>query len=126
MRRKQLKIISYSYLAANMLVIVELVILFGLSNRHVVNCARLCANPNTNAAAFFLLALAFCHLLPTHLFLISFVIIPRRFNTTGDEEIQLTSDDIASNQQPLLEQNLNLVEDDMTWQRDSLYKDRDV
>lgn len=103
MRRKQLKIISYSYLASNMLVIVELVILFGVKNAHVVNCARLCANPNTNTAALFLLALSLCHLLPNHLFIISFVIIPRRFHATDDEDIQLTSDNIASNQQPLLE-----------------------
>lgn len=39
MRRKQLKIISYSYLAANALVIVELVVLFGVKNSQVVNCA---------------------------------------------------------------------------------------
>ena len=32
MRRKQLKLISVAYLAANMLVLVELVLIFGASN----------------------------------------------------------------------------------------------
>lgn len=103
MRRKQLKIISYSYLAANALVIVELIVLFGVKNTSVANCAAACANPNTNLAAFFLMALALCHLLPNHLFIISFVIIPRRFHATDDEGIQLTNDDTVSHKEPLLE-----------------------
>ena len=65
------------------------------------------------------MTLSICHLLPTHLFIISFVIIPRRFHATDEEGIQLTNDETISHKEPLLEQNLNLVEDDINWQRDS-------
>lgn len=101
-----------------MLVIVELVILFGVKNSHVANCARACAYPNTDGAAVFLFAISLCHLLPTHLFIISFVIIPRRFLESDDEGISLTNDDTTANKEPLLEQNLNMVDDDMNWQRE--------
>jgi len=96
MRRKQLMIISYSYLAANMLVIVELIILFGFKDPALINCAKLCANPFTNTASLVLLSIAIIHLVPTNLFLISFYIIPRRFNATDAEEITL-DDDLTSN-----------------------------
>ena len=92
MRRKQLKLISVSFLAANMLVIIELIILFAVKNPALANCAKLCAMPKTNAAAFFLLFLTLCHLIPTHLFLYSFYVIPRRFYATSDEDLELQTD----------------------------------
>ena len=50
MRRKQLRLISLSYITANMLVIAELVTLFGIKDPAFTNCARLCAQPYSNGA----------------------------------------------------------------------------
>ena len=86
MRRTQLKWISHSYLVANMLVILELIILFATKDEGFGNCSRLCAQPYSNGASVYLLMLAICHLVPTHLFLYSFYIIPRRFYVSEDSE----------------------------------------
>ena len=75
-----------------MLVIVELVTLFGVQNRAIANCAKLCAQPTTNASAGYLFFLAFCHLVPTHLFLYSFYVIPRKFYATVAEDLKLSTD----------------------------------
>ena len=115
MRRTQLKIISWSYLAANMFVFIELILLFGVKNPRMGNCVNICASPYSNWASLLMITIATCRLVPTHLFLISFYIIPRRFNAGSDKEISLLND----TQQPLLEQNLCLVEDDINWQREN-------
>ena len=117
MRRRQLKLISYAYLFANMLVLVELALLFGIKNQALQNCAMLCANPYTNGASLLLALLDLIHLVPTHLFLHSFYIIPRRFYATEDEDLMLVGD-VGTLQQPLLEQNLHLVEDNINWHGD--------
>ena len=79
-------------MAANTLVFVELILLFGMKNPDVANCAQLCAHPSTNGMAGLLLFFSVCHLLPTHLFLYSFYIIPRRFNATSDQAVDLIRD----------------------------------
>ena len=116
MRRKQLSLISISYLAANMLVIVELCLLFGMRGPEVANCVRLCAQPYSEGAAALLFSLAMIHLVPTHLFLYSFYIIPRRFYATEDEHVELASDQSQQINEPLLQENLLLVEDNINWQ----------
>lgn len=78
-RKQQLKLISYTYLAANMLVIVEIILIFGVNKEGVQNCANLCAKPYTNTAATLLWVFSIIHLMPTHFFIYSFYIIPRRF-----------------------------------------------
>ena len=98
-----------------MLVIVELVILFVVKNPAVANCAKLCAMPKTNAAAFFLFFLALCHLIPTHLFLYSFYIIPRRYYATMDEDLELSTDTRMLHQ-PLLEENMENLDQNINWQ----------
>ena len=117
MRKKQLKVIAYSYLAANMLVVVELALLFGIKNPAMANCAKLCAQPNSNAAALLLFTLMVIHLIPTHLFLYSFYLLPRRFFATREKDVQLVGDAGLLNQ-PLLGEQLHLMEDDINWQMD--------
>ena len=89
-RKKQLKLISCTYLAANLLVIVEIILTFFFHHRSVQNCAILCAKPYTNAAASLLWAISIIYLVPTHFFIYSFYIIPRRFNATMAERMSLT------------------------------------
>ena len=43
MRRKQLKVISWSYLIANLLVFAELLLIFGTHNENLGQCAEVCA-----------------------------------------------------------------------------------
>ena len=122
MRRKQVSLISITYLVSNMLVLVELVLIFGVSNEALTNCAEQCPTPYSNGAAAFLLVFAVFHLIPTHLYLYIFYIIPRRFNATSDEDLGLVNDTNQLNQ-PLLEENFNIVDDDVNWGKDS-YRER--
>ena len=114
MRRKQLRLISTSFLAANILVIFELIVLFLLTNPAVVKCSKLCAMPETNAAAFYLFFLAIVHLFPTHMFLYGFFLIPRKFYATSDEDLKLSTD-MQMLHQPLLEENLNNLDENVNW-----------
>ena len=114
MRRKQLKLISHSYLAANMLVVVEIALFFGVKSPGLQDCANLCAQPYTNSAAVLLFAFTVIQLVPTHLFLYSFYIIPRKFHATHEEDMVLVND-LGILSQPLLEENLMLVEEDVNW-----------
>ena len=77
-RRKQLRWISFSYLAGNMLVFAELVMVFGLREHGIGNCVEVCANPYNNGASILLLSFAVCQLVPTHFFLVAFYILVRR------------------------------------------------
>ena len=81
-RKQQLRLISYTYLAANIFVIAEIILIFGVKNPGLNDCANLCAQPYTNPAALLLLVFIIIHLVPTHFFIYSFYIIPRRFNAT--------------------------------------------
>ena len=68
-----------------------------------------CAQPYTNAAAALLWLFLVIHLVPTHIFIYSFYIIPRKFNARHQtDEVELNESGLLS--QPLLE-NLMLVED---------------
>lgn len=109
-----MNLISISFLAANVLVIVELIVLFMVTNPALANCAKLCAMPMTNAAATYLFFISFCHLFPTHLFLYSFFIIPRRFYATREEDLMLASDSRMLHQ-PLLEENMNKLDENINW-----------
>ena len=117
MRRTQLKLISYSYLIANMLVVIELIVLFGTTTDSLATCSG-CAMPNTNGSALYLFMLTICHLVPTHLFLYSFYIIPRRFNVATEAENMSLVNDPGALQTPLLDENLNAVGSSMTWQKE--------
>lgn len=118
MRRKQLQLISYSYITANMLVIAELFTLFGVKDPAFTNCARFCAQPYSNGASIYLLVLSICHLVPSHLFLYSFYIIPRRFYASAESEDMKLVKDLKSLDTPLLNDNLSAVGESMTWQMD--------
>ena len=72
-----------------MLVLVELILVFAIKNPAMANCARLCAQPYTNGAAILLFILVFIHLFPTHFFLYSFYIIPRRFYASNTDDMKL-------------------------------------
>ena len=126
MRRKQVKWVSYSYLAGNMLVFVELTLAFAVKNNHVGNCVETCANPHANGAAMLLLSFAVCQLVPTHFFLISFYIIPRKFIATVDDDIDLTQNERGNLQTPLLDSNLNAVGENMNWREDRSTKEGSV
>ena len=63
-----------------------------------------------------LLVLCICHLVPTHLFLYSFYIIPRRFYASSSEDMSLENEQGRLNE-PLLVENLNQLEDEMDWQK---------
>ena len=91
-RKQQLRLISYTYLAANIFVIAEIILIFGVKNPGLNDCANLCAQPYTNSAAFLLLVFIIIHLVPTHFFIYSFYIIPRRFNASQAEDILITSE----------------------------------
>lgn len=43
MRRKQLKVIAHSYLAANIFVLLEILLIFAVQTPGLENCASLCA-----------------------------------------------------------------------------------
>jgi len=96
-----------------MSIIAEMVLIFGVKSPVVQHCAILCAQPYTNAAASLLWIFHVIHLVPTHFFLYSFYIIPRRFNASQTaEDMQLTETELLN--QPLLYENLMLVQDDTT------------
>jgi len=118
MRRKQLQLIACSFITANMLVIAELVTLFGIKDPTFNNCARLCAQPYSNGASIYLLVLSICHLVPSHLFLYSFYIIPRRFYASAESEDMKLVKDLGTLETPLLNDNLSAVGESMTWQMD--------
>mmetsp|Transcript_17617 Transcript_17617/g.23788 ORF Transcript_17617/g.23788 Transcript_17617/m.23788 type:complete len:81 (-) Transcript_17617:413-655(-) len=75
-----------------MCVIAEIVLIFGVKSPSMQNCASLCAQPYTNGAATLLLIFVLIHLLPTHFFIYSFYIIPRRFYVAQDDDLKLTDD----------------------------------
>ena len=86
-----------------MLVLVELALLFGIKNQKISNCAKLCSVPQGNGAALLLLVIMICHMVPTHFFLYSFYIIPRKFYATEDENIKIgEANDSGGLNQPLL------------------------
>ena len=70
--------------------------------------------PETNAAAFYLLFLAIVHLVPTHMFLYGFFFLPRKFYATSDEDLKLSTD-AQMLHQPLLEENLNNLDENVNW-----------
>lgn len=108
MRKKQLRMIAISYMVGNMLIIVQMSLLFAVDSPNVANCASLCAHPLSNGAAIMLWVFAWINLTPTHLFLYSFYIIPRRFYaSSGADDMKL--DDSNRINQPLVE--AYLVED---------------
>ena len=107
-RKQQLKLISHTYLAANMLVIVEMILIFGVNKPGVHDCASLCAKPYTNSAAALLWVFSVIHLMPTHFFIYSFYIIPRRFYAVQAEDMKL--EDTSNLNSPLLDENLKLVD----------------
>ena len=86
MRRQQIRIISYSFLIANIFAAVELFILISINDKDAIACAELCAEPRNILSAWLLLLIDLCHLLPMELFIVSFYVIPRRFYASGDEE----------------------------------------
>ena len=57
-----------------------------VAHENAQTCTELCAEPLTNEAAWLLLILDLCHLIPMELFLVVFYIIPRRFYLSGNEE----------------------------------------
>ncbi len=84
-------------------------LLFLVQSPSVSNCATLCAHPLSNGAAIMLWVFAWINLTPTHLFLYSFYIIPRRFYAaSGADDMKL--DDSNRINQPLVE--AYLVEDE--------------
>ena len=105
-RKKQLRLISITYMAANCCVIAEIVLIFGVKSPSLHNCASLCAQPQTNGAAALLLSFVVIHLIPTHFFIYSFYIIPRRFNASHDEDNILLTGEAGRIGEPLLDHNL--------------------
>ena len=105
--------IALSYLIGNMLIIVQMSLLFLVQSASVSNCATLCAHPLSNGAAIMLWVFAWINLTPTHLFLYSFWIIPRRFyaSSTADDMRLDDSNNQRVNQPLVIEY---LVEDE--WQ----------
>lgn len=102
-----------------MLVLVELALLFGIKNQKISNCAKLCSVPQGNGAALLLLVIMICHMVPTHFFLYSFYIIPRKFYATEDENIKIgEANDSGGLNQPLLQEGMILVEDDINWHKE--------
>ena len=81
-----------------------------MSHETAETCGQLCAEPMSDPAAWLLLVIDLCHLVPMQLFLIVFYFIPRRYYLSGEEEdIDIDKLDIK---EPLLEINEALYEKD--------------
>ena len=109
MRRLQLKIISHSFLIANLLAAIELAIVVNISHSDTATCASLCAEPATNGAAWLLLTIDLCHILPMEMFLVVFYLIPRRYYISGEEvDIKLDiNEPLLDANKDFFEQNIN-------------------